>query len=358
MPFILDGIPIVLPAVDAWPRLLRRHREHCMRGQVPNAEKQLDELIPFALRNNPHLALSALLFSGGVLGLSYGVPAIAGALFGAGATMLGGWITLVNAQRVSAAEKSRRESDAKRYLTPELFRTITRLLFVHQRALANFSCAAFGHEMPKDEKVDFQPIMPVLYPNAPQFLNLPGDDAVALVELYDSLHVLSGTVTDWYGRPHQLPINIFNAILHGVDESLRQAQPCVKLFDNDQVSRPNTFPLEQSRSGSRLRFSKVLRRGTITSSTSKSNKRIGSATISARKWRVGMYWPSTHVGLAASEVAAPPVPSADAAFSLPAPFALSTASLASFLKRVTSSGAMRMASFISLEFASSCQGLP
>ncbi|PYE22863.1 hypothetical protein C7410_109159 [Paraburkholderia silvatlantica] len=198
----------------------------------------MDELIPRALRRNPHLALSALLFFGGILGLAYGVPAIAGALFGAGATMLGGWITLTNTQQASAAEKSRRESDAKRYLTPELFRVITRLLYVHQRAIANYSCAALGHEMPKDEKVDFQPIMPVLYPDAPQFHNLPGDDAVALVELYDSLHVLSGTVTDWYGRPSTLPVQIFHAILHGVDQSLKQAQPCVPRFDIDKLYPP------------------------------------------------------------------------------------------------------------------------
>ncbi len=149
--------------------------------------------------------------------------------------MLGGWITLINTQQASAAEKSRRESDAKRYLTPELFRVITRLLFVHQRALANYTCAAWGHEMPKDEKVDFQPIMPVLYPNAPQFHNLPGDDAVALVEFYDSLHVLIGTVTDWHGRPSQLPVNVFNAILHGVDQSLKLAKTCVGRFDIDHV---------------------------------------------------------------------------------------------------------------------------
>jgi hypothetical protein len=149
--------------------------------------------------------------------------------------MLGGWITLTNTKQASAAEKSRREADAKLYLTPELFRVIKRLLYVHQRALANFSCAAFGHEMPKDEKVDFQPIMPILYPSAPQFHNLCGDDAIALVELYDSLHVLAGTVADWYGRPSQLPVNIFNAILHGVDTSLEHAQTCVKRFDIDQL---------------------------------------------------------------------------------------------------------------------------
>lgn len=195
----------------------------------------LDELIPLVLRRNPHFALSALLFCGGILGLACGVPAIAGALFGAGATMLGGWISLINTQQANAAEKSRRESDAKRYLTPELFRVVTRLLFVHQRALANYTCAALGHKMPKDEKIDFQPIMSILYPNAPQFHNLPGDDAVALVELYDSLYVLTGTVSDWHDRASQPPINIFNAVLHGVDQSLKQAKTCVERFDIDHL---------------------------------------------------------------------------------------------------------------------------
>ncbi|MEM5314356.1 hypothetical protein [Paraburkholderia sp. JHI869] len=184
----------------------------------------MDELIPCEVRNfvrrSPQLALSGGLFFGGILGLAYNVPAIAGSLFGAGATMLGAWIVLWNTQRASAEEKALRETEAKRYLTPELSRVVTRLLFVHQRALAN---------------IDFLPIMPVLYPSAPQFHNLRGDDAIALVELYDSLHVLVSTVTDWHGRESQQAINIFNVILHAVEQSMKQAQICVERFDFDDI---------------------------------------------------------------------------------------------------------------------------
>lgn len=57
------------------------------------------------LRRNPHLAISGALFLGGILALVCGLPAITGALFAAGATMLGGWVTLINGQRSSAIEK-------------------------------------------------------------------------------------------------------------------------------------------------------------------------------------------------------------------------------------------------------------
>ncbi|WP_460901088.1 hypothetical protein [Paraburkholderia jirisanensis] len=110
---------------------------------------------------------------------------------------------------------------------------IDRLLFIHQRALANHSSAATDQALPSDVQADFIPFMPVLYPNAPQFHNLSGDDAVALVGLYDSLHELQSSVTDWYDRPTQLKVNIFNVMLHDVDQSLKLAQICVTRFDID-----------------------------------------------------------------------------------------------------------------------------
>ena len=187
------------------------------------------------LRRNPHLALSTALFLAGILSLAFGISAIAGALFGAGAALLGGWITLSNTERAGATEKTRRESDAKRYLTPELKRVIDRLLFIHQRALANFSTASMNFADPKDIQSDFFPHMPVLYPNAPQFHDLSGDDAVSLIAFYDSLHNLEMTVKDWYGRPNQLPVNIYNVILANVDRGLEMAQICVARFGIDAL---------------------------------------------------------------------------------------------------------------------------
>lgn len=187
------------------------------------------------LRRNPHLALSAALFLAGIFGLAFGVPAIAGALFGAGAALLGGWITLMNTQRTSSAEKARRESDAKRYLTPELKRVIDRLLFIHQRALANYSVATMDQVQPNDIQADFFPYMPVLYPNAPQFHDLTADDAVSLIGFYDSLYDLEMMVKDWYGRPTQLQVNIFTVMLTKVDRALEMAQICVIRFEIDTL---------------------------------------------------------------------------------------------------------------------------
>lgn len=187
------------------------------------------------LQRNPHLVLSAALFLAGIFGLISGIPAIAGALFGAGAALLGAWITLTTTQRASATEKARRESDAKRYLTPELKRVIDRLLFIHQRALANYSTAAMEQVQPNDIQADFFPYMPVLYPNAPQFHDLTGDDAVSLIGFYDSLYDLEMMVKDWYGRPTQLQVNIFNVILAKVDFGLQMAQTCVTRFGIDTL---------------------------------------------------------------------------------------------------------------------------
>jgi hypothetical protein len=201
----------------------------------------MDELKPDfqevweTLRRNPQLALSSALFFGGILGLAFGVPAIAGALFGAGATMLGAWITSNNLQRSSAAEKAARESSAKRFLTPELKRVIDKVLHIHQRALVNYSSAAADRELPGDIQADFVPFMPVLYPNAPQVHHLTGDDAVALVEFYDSLHALDKLVGHWYDRPGQKKVNIYNVILHDADRSLALAQACVPRFDIDTL---------------------------------------------------------------------------------------------------------------------------
>lgn len=184
-------------------------------------------------RRNPQLALSGALFFAGILGLAFGVPAIAGAMFGAGATMLGGWITTNNTQRASAAQKVERETNAKRYLIPELLRLIDKVIHIHQRALANYSSAVGGHALPNDIQADFEPFMPVLYPTAPQFHDLTGDDAVSLVEFYDSLHALDTLVKQWYDRPDQLKTNIFNVILHAVDQSLEKARVCVERFNID-----------------------------------------------------------------------------------------------------------------------------
>lgn len=191
------------------------------------------------VRKNPHMWLAALLFTIGILFLSSEVPTISGALFGAGASLLGAWVTELNSRRSNAEDKAKREFDARRYLAPELNRTIDRVLYIHQRAIPNFSIASLGQKIQTgDLQEDFIPYMPVLYPNAPQFRDLSGDDATALIAFYDSLHTLERFVCDWWQRDGQLSVNIFNMILTHAHQSLVLAETCIQRFELDTLYPP------------------------------------------------------------------------------------------------------------------------
>jgi hypothetical protein len=191
------------------------------------------------IQKNPQLWLSGGLFLGGSIGTIEKISTLAGALFGAGAAMLGAWINELNNRHSAVDEKLRRERDARLYLAPELYRTIERALYIHGRAIPNFTCASTESEIkPNDLKDDFLPYWPVLYPNSPQFRDLPGDKASALITYYDSLHSLAKFVEDWWEREGQLPVNIFNMILHSADKSLRLALICVKEFDLETICPP------------------------------------------------------------------------------------------------------------------------
>lgn len=191
------------------------------------------------VRKNPHMWLSALLFMVGVGFLCANVPTLAGALFGAGASLLGAWVTELNNRRSLAEDKARREAEARRYLAPELNRIIERVLYIHSRAIANFTTESAGNPIkPNDLREDFIPYMPVLYPNAPQFRDLPGDDATALITFYDSLHGLEKFVNDWWGREGQLQVNIFNIIMKLATDSLTLASFCVERFELEKYFPP------------------------------------------------------------------------------------------------------------------------
>lgn len=137
------------------------------------------------------------------------------------------------------AEKLQRQSEARRYLAPELNRTIDRVLYIHGRAIPNFVCASAENGIkPNDRKEDFIPHWPALYPNAPQCSDLAADDAAALIAFYDSLHSLADFVADWWEREGQLPVNIFNMILHYANRSLELALPCVAKFELEKLCPP------------------------------------------------------------------------------------------------------------------------
>lgn len=194
------------------------------------------------LRQNPHLALASCLFASGAMLLPTKFVMVAGALFGAGASLLGAWITEFNTKRSKADERLKQESDAKKYLIPELNRTIERVLFIHSRAVVNYGCASDSYFIapsesqknlytPLDIKEDFLPYLPVLYPNVEQFRHLSGENAIALVAFYDSLYELDTFVKDWWARDSQLAVNLFNQMRTKAAMSLRLACICIDKFE-------------------------------------------------------------------------------------------------------------------------------
>ena len=187
---------------------------------------------------NPQFRLSLGLFCVGMLAV-HRFPPLGGALFGAAASMLGAWITELNKKSSDAEKRKQLQVEARQYLAPELYRTIERALYIHERAIPNFICASTDSKAkPNDLREDFIPYWPVLYPNAQQFRDLPGDDAVALVSFYDSLHSLGEFVQGWWGREGQLPVNIFNMILHHASESLKLALSCIDRFELEEQYPP------------------------------------------------------------------------------------------------------------------------
>jgi len=136
-------------------------------------------------------------------------------------------------------QSASRHSEARRFLAPELQRTIDRVLYIHGRAVANFlSHSANTTVKPTDLKQDFIPHWPSLYPNAPQIRDLADEDAAALSAYYDSLHSLNDEVNDWWGREGQSPVNLFNVFLHKASKCLRLALICVEKFNLELLIPP------------------------------------------------------------------------------------------------------------------------
>jgi hypothetical protein len=137
------------------------------------------------------------------------------------------------------AQSATRHSEARRFLAPELQRTIDRVLYIHSRAIANFVSHSVDMTVkPTDLKQDFIPHWPRLYPNAPQVQDLAAEDAAALSIYYDSLHSLNDDVNDWWGREGQLPVNLFNVFLHKASKCLRLALICIEKFDLESLIPP------------------------------------------------------------------------------------------------------------------------
>ncbi|QOV68204.1 hypothetical protein [Citrobacter sp. BDA59-3] len=104
--------------------------------------------------------------------------AVAGALFGAGASLLGAWISDFNSRKKEIESKKQKENDAEKYFAPELLRTVAKILYIQDRATVNYG-ATFREYIRKgaltyplepsirnvlnlgDKKEDFLPYLPL-----------------------------------------------------------------------------------------------------------------------------------------------------------------------------------------------------
>lgn len=211
------------------------------------------------LSKNPHLALSCLLFIFGATLISTKASMVAGALFGAGASLLGAWITELNTKRSKEQDRIKQESEARKYLAPELRRIIERTLHIHNKAIGSVQASsAFdvyaaitpSKNIPPDMKQyvsrdlmeDMNPYLPVLYPNVEQFKHLTNSDAVSLISFYDSLNELDAIIKGWWEREARLSVNIYYPIVYKSSKSLEFAIKCVEKFDLD-TQFPHNPPL-------------------------------------------------------------------------------------------------------------------
>jgi hypothetical protein len=194
------------------------------------------------LRENPQLWLAGGLIVGAGMALYKCVPALAGALGGASATMLGTWLTAINTRRSAAEGTARRQDEARKFFAPELHRIVQRTVYIHKRTLVHYGEATIlffdpnaSRPNPGDNPEDFVPHFPVLFPNTVQLSHLSGNHAYALALFYDSLTALENFRADWWDRENQQKINILNTMLHQLNECLRLSLECVDLFKLEEM---------------------------------------------------------------------------------------------------------------------------
>ncbi|MHA3541228.1 hypothetical protein ACX1G6_11090 [Yersinia enterocolitica] len=225
------------------------------------AKEKISHLMVF-FQKNPHLGPAIFLFLLGTMFLTTkNFTAVAGALFGAGASLLGAWISDFNSQKKESLIKTKQESEARGYFIPELTRIIKRVIYIQERAIINYSIT-FGYinkniksgldianEIKEpiktgDLKEDFMPYLPRLYPNAPQFKELSGKDATSLIAFYDSLFEIELLIKDWWKREGQLEANLFNMIAHNSEKSLSLALECLTKLEIENFN--DTAPPKDS----------------------------------------------------------------------------------------------------------------
>lgn len=120
------------------------------------------------------------------------------------------------------------------FFAPELARIFRRQIAVLDRITANFICASTKQPLPGDSWASLKPSRPVLYPDAPQFRDLPAPDATLLVAFYDSLQGIADTLDSYIDRWPTTDVNAWNGLMHQARNSLSLGEKAVKVFCADK----------------------------------------------------------------------------------------------------------------------------
>ena len=239
----------VLPEGMPMPLTLRtdpqiRNNE---RGSFPIYAGQ-QTLVPLAFRS-AHRANEWFLFDEN--GQSYFIPAnpakmllrlYGGAAQGAAEVFIdtdAGWNAVPSVRIVptdfvlnemNASPQAKTEAPPYDYFGPELARIFRRQIAVLDRTTANFICASTKQPLPGDSWASLKPAHPILYPDAPQFRDLPAPDATLLVEFYDLLQGITDTLHSYIDRWPTTDVNAWNGLTHQIRNSLVLGEKAVQVF--------------------------------------------------------------------------------------------------------------------------------
>lgn len=217
------------------------------RGSFPIFAGQ-QVIIPLAFRS-PQRANEWFLFDEN--GQSYFIPAdptkillriYGGAAPGAAEVFINtdaGWNAMPSVRTVptdfvlnqtDSAPKAKREAPPYDFFAPELARIFRRQIAVLDRVTANFICASSKQPLPGDSWASLKPSRPVLYPDAPQFRELPAADATSLVAFYDSLQGITETLDSYISQWPTTDVNAWNGLMHQVRNSLGLGEKAIAVF--------------------------------------------------------------------------------------------------------------------------------
>ena len=132
--------------------------------------------------------------------------------------------------QADAAARVEIEAPPYDFFAPELARIFWRQIAVLDRITANFICASTKQPLPGDTWASLKPSRAMLYPDAPQFRELPAADATLLVAFYDSLQGITDTLDSYIDQWPTTDVNAWNGLMHQVRNGLGLGEKAIKVF--------------------------------------------------------------------------------------------------------------------------------